>query len=156
MEKNSIVDELTKLKKLLDSEILTQDEFDKLKLKLLNKDKSISESPIDDNDISDKLIDTSNLSGKELKDARWANYIRQNPDMAIKHSRPLNASNLKKASDKTEKKLIKNGAMCPKCKSQDVMVTNSKRKISGVLVLGFAAKSHAQIVCKTCGHTWKQ
>lgn len=54
-----------------------------------------------------------------------------------------------------QRRLIKNGGMCPKCKSQDVMVTNTKKKISGVLMVGIAAKNHAQMVCKNCGKTWK-
>lgn len=55
----------------------------------------------------------------------------------------------------TQKQLIDNGAMCPKCKSQDVMVLGGKRSVGGIIMLGIFAKKHPEIVCKNCGNRWK-
>lgn len=61
----------------------------------------------------------------------------------------------KTPADNTERQLIKNGAMCPKCKSQDVMVIGGKRTVSGIVALGIFAKKHPEIVCKSCGNRWR-
>lgn len=55
----------------------------------------------------------------------------------------------------TQKQLINNGAMCPKCNSQDVMVLGGKRSVSGVIMFGIFAKKHPEIVCKSCGNRWR-
>lgn len=56
---------------------------------------------------------------------------------------------------KTQKQLIHNGAMCPKCHSQDVMVVGGKRSVSGIVMLGIFAKKHPELVCKACGNHWR-
>lgn len=65
-----------------------------------------------------------------------------------------NAAN-KTPADSTEQQLIKNGAMCPKCKSQDIVVIGGKRTVSGIVMLGIFSKKHPELTCKSCGNRWR-
>ena len=70
----SVTDELIKLKELMDSGIITKREFAELKERILQSPKDEQQKDIKENI---EEIDISSLKGKELREARWANYIKK-------------------------------------------------------------------------------
>lgn len=54
------------------------------------------------------------------------------------------------AKPKKNPKLIKAGVMCPKCYSQDLMVTGYRKSLVSLM-----GKDRGYMTCKSCGHSWR-
>ncbi len=151
----SVTDELIKLKELMDSGIITKREFAELKERILQSPKDEQQKDIKENI---EEIDISSLKGKELKEARWANYIKKNPDM--------DPSIPKTNSNTTPHSKIK----CPRCGSDNIQFMQQEKKafsigkaVGGAVLTGgigtlagFAGKKgKKQWFCQNCNSTFE-
>ena len=169
---STTANELRELKSLLDDGILTQEEFDIQKAKILENISQIEKTDKPIQEIQDKIDpDLKNIASKkdnkkEAKENKPSFFkaktvgeyfqAKHNPELASEINNRTPSEVLKNMAvaqpqaKQKDSKLIKAGVMCPKCHSQDILQTGFRQSI-----ISLAGKQRGYMTCKNCGNSWR-